>query len=79
MTASIVGIYHVLESDSNCSSEVSSLSISTHNTLLAGDTTTHKKNKNRKATSECDLRIDPRQLDPDDLWKRKKSWYGESI
>lgn len=60
---------------SDCSSEVSSVSINMQNTLQAGNEG-NKLNNNKKITGG--MNIDTRQLyDPDSLWKRNK--YSLSV
>ena len=59
-----------ISAGSDCSSEVSSVSINMQNTLQAGNEG-NRLNNNKNITSG--MNIDTRQLyDPDSLWKRNK-------
>lgn len=61
---------------SDCSSEVSSVSINMQNTLQAGNDGNRLNNNKRNITNS--MNIDTRQLyDPDSLWKRNK--YSLSV
>ncbi|XP_017757608.1 PREDICTED: A-kinase anchor protein 10, mitochondrial [Eufriesea mexicana] len=61
---------------SDCSSEVSSVSINMHSSLQAGNEGNRLNNNNTNITSG--MNIDTRQLyDPDSLWKRNK--YNLSV
>lgn len=56
---------------SDCSSEVSSVSINMHSSLQAGNEGNRLNNNNTSITSG--MNIDTRQLyDPDSLWRRNK-------
>lgn len=58
---------------SDCSSEVSSVSINMQNTLQAGNDGSRLNNNNNKRNITNSMNIDTRQLyDPDSLWKRNK-------
>ncbi|XP_012346083.1 A-kinase anchor protein 10, mitochondrial isoform X2 [Apis florea] len=63
---------------SDCSSEVSSVSINMQNTLQAGNDGSRLNNNNNKRNITNSMNIDTRQLyDPDSLWKRNK--YSLSV